>query len=96
MRKTSLRHLSSLVLMVGIGFSAVDGGVLAPLALSRSTSDILLRLRRSPGRVDVVIHGLGVNARVMSQRSTNDRWMALLSNVDLGDEPFFPQQFLFE
>ena len=35
----------------------LDGVVLAPSALSRTTSAVELRLRRSPGRVDVVIAG---------------------------------------
>ena len=91
-----MRHLSSLVLALGVGFWAVDGGVLASAAFARTTSDVALKLRRSPGRVDVVINGLGVNARVVSQRTTNDRWTARLSDVDLGDDPFIPQQVLFE
>ena len=43
--------------------------VLAPLALARSTSVVELRLRRSPGRVDVVIAGLGTEVRAVSQAS---------------------------
>ena len=96
MRKTSARNLSSLVLALGIGCAAIDGGLFAPPVLSRATTDVALKLRRSPGRVDVVINGLGANARVVSQRSANDRWTAQLSNVDLGDDPFTPQQVLFE
>jgi len=46
--------------------------------------------------VDLVINGLGVNARVVSQRNAKDRWTAQLSDVDLGDDPFIPQQVLFE
>ena len=96
MRKTSLHHLSSLVLALGLGFCAVEAGVLAQPTLARTTSDVALKSRRSPGRVDVVINGLGVNARVVSQRSANDRWTAQLSDVDLGDDPFIPQQVLFK
>ncbi len=96
MRKTSARNLSSLVLALGIGFAAIDGGIFAPSVLSRATADVALKLRRSPGRVDVVINGLGANARVVSQRSTNDRWTARLSEMDLGDDPFTPQQVLFK
>ncbi len=91
-----MRHLSSLVLALGIGCAVFDGSVFAPSALSRTTSDVALKLRRSPGRVDVVINGLGMNARAVSQRSTNDRWTARLTDVDLGDDPFVPQQVLFE
>ena len=86
MRKTSLRNLSSLVLALGIGCSAIDGGIFAPSVLSRTTSDVALKLRRSPGRVDVVINGLGMNARAVSQRSTNERWTARLTDIDLGDD----------
>ena len=91
-----MRHLSSWVLALGIGCAVFDGSVLAPSALSRSTSDVALKLRRSPGRVDVVINGLGMNTRAVSQRSTNDRWTARLTDVDLGDDLFIPQQVLFE
>mgnify|MGYP001251552083 CR=1 FL=1 len=91
-----MRHLSSLVLALGIGCAVFDGSVFAPSALSRTTSDVALKLRRSPGRLDVVINGLGMNARAVSQRSTNDRWTARLTDVDLGDGPFIPQQVLFE
>ena len=96
MRKTSTRNLSSLVLALAIGCAAIDGGIFAPSVLSRATADVALKLRRSPGRVDVVINGLGANARVVSQRSTNDRWTARLSEVDLGDDPLTPQQVLFK
>ena len=91
-----MRHLSSWVLALGIGFAVFDGSVFAPSALSRSTSDVSLKLRRSTGRVDVIINGLGLNARAVSQRSTNDRWTARLTDIDFGDEPFIPQQVLFE
>ena len=91
-----MQHLSSLVLALGIGCSVLDGGIFAPSVLSRSTSDVALKLRRSPGRVDVVINGLGMNARAVSQRSSNDRWTARITDVALGDAPFIPQQVLFE
>ena len=84
------------MLALGIGCSAIDGGIFAPSVLSRTTSDVALKLRRSPGRVDVVINGLGINARAVSQRSTNERWTARLTDIDLGDDPFIPQQLLFE
>ncbi len=84
------------MLALGIGCSAIDGGIFAPSVLSRTTSDVTLKLRRSQGRVDVVINGLGMNARAVSQRSINDRWTARLTDVDLGDDPFIPQQLLFE
>ena len=70
----------------------LDGVVLAPSAVSRTTSAVELRLRRSPGRVDVVIAGLGPEVRAVSQNQSDDLWSARLTGVDLGDRPFTPQQ----
>jgi len=85
-----------MVLALGIGFTAIDGCFFTPSAWSRATTDVALKLRRSSGRVDVVINGLGANAIVVSQRSTNERWTARLSQVDLGDDPFLPQQVMLK
>ena len=85
------RVLSGL-LALGVATTALDGVVWAPLALARSTSPVELRLRRSPGRVDVVIAGLGTEVRAVSQNQSDGRWSARLTGVDLGDRPFTPQQ----
>ena len=69
--------------------------MLVPSALSRTTSAVELRLRRSPGRVDVVITGLGTKVQALSQKQSVDRWSARLTGVDLGDQPFRPQQLMF-
>ena len=53
-----MRILSAL-LVLGFASAGLDGVLFAPSALSRTTSAVELRLRRSPGRVDVVIAGLG-------------------------------------
>ena len=85
------RVLSGL-LALGVAATALDGVVWAPLAVARSTSPVELRLRRSPGRVDVVIAGLGTEVRAVSQNQSDGRWSARLTGVDLGDRSFTPQQ----
>ncbi len=57
----------------------------------RLNSAVELRLR-SPGRVDVVIAGLGTKVRAVSRSQSDGRWSARLTGVDLGDRPFTPQQ----
>ena len=61
------------LLAFGTALVALDGVVLAPLALARLTSAVELRLRRSTGRVDVVIAGLGTEV---------ERWS--LSRITVG------------
>ncbi|MDO6351451.1 general secretion pathway protein GspD [Synechococcus sp. YX-04-1] len=80
------------LLALGVASAALDGVVLAPSALARSTSGVELRLRRSPGRVDVVIAGLGTEVRAVSQNQSDGLWSARLTGVYLGDRPFTPQQ----
>ena len=88
-----MRILSAL-LGLGCVSAGLDGVLFAPSALSRTTSAVELRLRRSPGRVDVVIAGLGTTVRAASQDQSDGRWSALLTGVDLGDRPFTPQQMV--
>ena len=92
-KPSTTRFLSGL-LALGVVSSALDGVVLAPSALARTTSAVELRLRRSPGRVDVVIAGLGTEVRAMRQNQSDRRWSARLTGVDLGDRPFTPQQLV--
>ena len=94
MIKPSTTRVLSGLLALGVVSSALDGVVLAPSALARTTSAVELRLRRSPGRVDVVIAGLGTEVRAMSQNQSDRRWSARLTGVDLGDRPFTPQQLV--
>ena len=94
MIKPSTTRVLSGLLALGVASAALDGVVLAPSALSRSRSAVELRLRRSPGRVDVVIAGLGTEVRAVSQNHSDGRWSARLKGVDLGDRPFTPQQML--
>ena len=90
---STTRVLSGL-LALGVVSSALDGVVLAPAALSRTTSEVELRLRRFPGQVDVVIAGLGTEVRVISQTQSDGRWSARLTGVNLDDRPFTPQQLM--
>tara|TARA_B100000674_G_scaffold381929_1_gene324825 strand:+ start:603 stop:2657 length:2055 start_codon:yes stop_codon:yes gene_type:complete len=92
--KPSTTRLLSGLLALGVASAALDGVVLAPSALSRSRSAVELRLRRSPGRVDVVIAGLGTEVRAASQNQSDGRWSARLTGVDLGDRPFTSQQLV--
>ena len=79
---------------LGVASAALDGVVLVPSALARTTSAVELRLRRSSGQVDVVIAGVGTEVRAVSQNQSDGRWSARLTGVDLGDRPFTPQQML--
>ena len=97
MKPSKIRAMSGL-LALGVVASALDVAVLPPKAksrtrpaLSRTKPAVELRLRQSPGRVDVVIAGLGTEVRAVSRSLSDGRWSARLTGVDLGDRPFTPQ-----
>ena len=90
--KPSTTRVLSGLLALGVASASLDGVVLAASARARTTSAVELRLSRSPGRVDVVIAGLGTTVRAVSQNQSDTRWSARLTGVDLGDRPFTPQQ----
>jgi type IV pilus assembly protein PilQ len=92
--KPSTTRVLSGLLALGVGSIVLNLVVLAPSALSRTTSAVELRLRRSLGRVDVVIAGLSTKVRAVSQNRSDGRWSARLTGVDLGERPFTPQQML--
>ena len=92
-KRSTTRFLSGF-LALSVASVALDGVVLATSARERTTSAVELRLRRSPGRVDVVIAGLGTKVRAVSQKQSDRRWSARLTGVDLGDRPFTPQQVI--
>ena len=92
MIKPSTTRVLSGLLALGVASTALDGVVLDASARARTTSAVELRLRSSPGRVDVVIAGLGTAVRAVSQRQSDNRWSARLTGVDLGDRRFTPQQ----
>ena len=94
MIKPSTTRVLSGLLALGVGSVVLNLVVLAPSALSRTTSAVELRLRRSLGRVDVVIAGLSTKVRAVSQNQSDGRWSARLTGVDLGDRPFTPQQLV--
>ena len=90
----SPRSLFSVLVALGVSFSSVEG--LTP-SLSQAAvmrGDVQLKLRRSPGRVDVVLAGLGPDVRVISQRSQKERWTARIVGFSGLDTPFVPQQVL--
>ena len=92
----SPRRLFSVLVALGVGLSSVEG--LTPsLSLAAVTrGDVQLKLRRSPGRVDVVLAGLGPDVRVVSQRRQNERWTARIVGFSDLDDPFVPQQVLLD
>ena len=95
MKPSTTRVLSGLLALGFVSF--VPTGVLsAPSAQTRRTSEVQLRLRRAPGRVDVVISGLGAEVRAISQNNTDRRWSARLTGIDLGERPFTPQQLVLQ
>ena len=94
MIKPSTTRVLSGLLALGVVSVVLNLVVLAPSALSRTTSAVELRLRRSLGRVDVLIAGLSTTVRAVSQNQSDGRWSARLTGVDLGDRPFTPQQML--
>ena len=73
MKPSSIRVVS-VFLALGLVSAAMDGVVFPQSALSRMKTEVELRLRRSPGRVDVVISGLGAKVRALSQSSSGSRW----------------------
>ena len=79
---------------MGVASAALDGVMLAPSALSLTSPAVQLRLRRSPGRVDVVIAHLGNKVRVVGTTTSGNLWSARLTGVDLGDRPFTPQKMV--
>ena len=93
MKTSTIRAVSGL-LALGVFASALDAAVLAPSAQSRTKPVVELRLRRTPGQVDVVIEGLGTEVRAVSRSQSDGRWSARLTGMDLGDRPFTPQQQL--
>ena len=92
--KPSTRRLLVGLLALGCLSGVSEGVVLAPSALSQSTSAVKLRLRRAPGQIDVVLAGLGSDVRAITRHATDSRWSARLTGVDLGDRPFTPQQLI--
>ena len=92
----SPRRLFSVLVALGVGFSSVEGLTPSLSQAAVTRGDVQLRLRRSPGRVDVVLAGLGPDVRVISQRSQKERWTARIVGFSDLDTPFVPQQVLLD
>ena len=85
MLNSSPSRIATCVLAIGIGLTGVLVSASAPLAHARSSSPVQLKLRQINGRVDVVISGLGIESRVVSQRHAGSRWTARLSSSSLSE-----------
>ena len=71
-------RLVPLALALTLGVSGLDVAVVAPAALAEAANTVALSIRRQQGRVDLVVTGLGVTARVVSQRQAGSTWTARL------------------
>ena len=78
------RQLVSFALALGCGI----GGSMSPLMVAmpveaRSLSQVALQLKRQGAAVQVVVVGLGANARVVTQTSSGSIWRGrLIGDVD--------------
>ena len=68
------RRLSPLLVALALGLTGVEGSLNLGPAMAKATSRVALKVRRYPGRVDVVVAGVGPTARVVSQRTSDSRW----------------------
>lgn len=86
------RRLGSLFVALGIGLTGVEGSVILSPAAAQASSRVALKVRRYPGRVDVVVAGLGPTARVVSQRTTDSLWTGHIQGTDEAIELEQPQR----
>ena len=70
--------------------------VAAPAAIARPQQSLEITLRRTRGRVDVVVVGAGLDTRAERQRHDSDVWIARLSGPNLPAGLKAPQQVLLE
>lgn len=75
------RRLFPLAVALGLGLTGVETSFSLGPAMAKATSTVALKVRRYPGRVDVVVAGLGPTARVVSQRTTDSRWTGHIQGV---------------
>ena len=85
-----------MLLALGVGIGTLDGGLHVPTGYAMARSSVALKVQRSASQLDVVVAGLGRRARVVSQRSENDRWTARVIGGLMTEETFTPQQVLLE
>ena len=68
------QRMLPLLVALGLGLVGVDTPLNVRPAIAKATSKVALKVRRYPGRVDVVVSGVGPTARVVSQRTTSSLW----------------------
>ena len=66
---------------LGLGLTGVEGSLNLRPAAAKASSPVALKVRRYPGRVDVVVAGVGPTARVVSQRTTDSLWTGHIQGV---------------
>ena len=76
-----MRRLCPLFVALGLGLTGVEGAVNLRSAAAKAPSKVALKVRRFPGRVDVVVAGVGPTARVVSQRTTDSLWTGHIQGV---------------
>ena len=76
-----MRRLCPLFVALGLGLTGVEGTVNLRSAAAKAPSQVALKVRRFPGRVDVVVAGVGPTARVVSQRTTDSLWTGHIQGV---------------
>ena len=97
MSKLSSRCCFALAWALGIGTCVgLDAVAAAPAAIARPQQSLELTLRRTRGRVDVVVVGAGLDTRAERQRHDSDVWIARLSGPNLPAGLKAPQQVLLE
>ena len=75
------QRMLPLLVALGLGLVGVDTSLNVRPAIAKATSKVALKVRRYPGRVDVVVSGVGPTARVVSQRTTSSLWTGHIQGV---------------
>ena len=88
------QRLFPLLVALGLGLAGADNFLNVRPAVAQATSKVALKVRRYPGRVDVVLAGLGPRGRVVSQRLDGSSWTARLTSSMLSDAQLAPQELL--
>ena len=84
------------LLALGVSLSAVESRLLLAAAQPNRAATVDLKVQRRPGQINVVLAGLGLQARAVSQRSRPDQWTAVLTGVAADVVPRVPQQVVLE
>ena len=71
--------------MLGLaGQGVLESLLLEQVVFAQTTSQVSLKLRSEPKHCDVILAGIGDNARVVQERSTNTSWRWEISRSDSG------------